>query len=448
MADESSEKLVAVFIDAENLIRPLEQRFERFNLDGILRRVKGYGVLILSRSYADWGFYPCKEYIRDFSYSGVEMSQVHSDIRGKNTADMQLAVDVMEHCQTKHAAEIIVLASGDRDFVPLVQSLRRQGKEVICIGYDDSSNQTLQQICDVYISYGALASGAQIPAKEMVPATQALGSPAEPAAPTVDPLQQAFQTLVDSILAIKRSNKPQNGGNANQVMRQMMPSFDFLALGFDSFKAFVEDAHKKGLVKMTPPASGLGDFWLDVITPETVAAPPEPVSVLNYDSVDEAVETYKRLLAEKRVPLISWKFRKPLVEHMWEFLQTRGEVGAMGSELVRELMGYSYEQEWSISEEQIFKLIYTLNLGFCFKISGVAQKTTDIMNNFLTPSVDLEQAFEFMHYVYMSGLKHADWKIIWKPEAVAELFFNSRSQAALKISQKLIYGLLEWSRFR
>jgi len=443
---EEKERSVALFIDAENLIRPLEQRFEKFDLESVLRRIKGYGVLILSRAYGDWGFFPCRDFIRDFSIAGVEMTQVHSDIRGKNTADMQLAVDIMEHCQSKFAAEIIALVSGDRDFVPLVQSLRRQGKTVICIGYDETSNQTLQQISDIFISYQNLgASGVVIkPPVEPAPSVKP-GAPIPPPAPVIDPREQAFTTLVEAINAIKRMNKPLIGGNANQVVRQLQPSFDFLALGYGSFKEFVEDAHKRGKVKMTLPASGIGDFTLDTISAaQTELEPAAPV--LDYDTTDDALLSYRRLLAEKRVPLIPWKFRKPLVEHLWAYLEPRGEVGAMGSELVEELRNFALENEWNVSEEQVFKLIYTLNLGFCFKISGVAQRTTDIMNNFLSASVDLEQAIDFMQYVYLSGLKHADRYVKLKPEAVAELLFDSRKPDDVKAAQELIYGLVEWGR--
>jgi len=447
--EENQEKLVALFIDAENLIRPLEQRLERFNLDSILRRTKGYGVLILSRAYADWGYFPCRDFIRDFSLAGVEMTQVHSDFRGKNTADMQLSVDVMEHCQAKFAAEIIVLVSGDRDFVPLVQSLRRNGKMVICIGFDDTSNTTLQQICDVYISYQSLGGAAKTigPVAEPESIIKPGAKTPPPPPPAIDPKEQAFTTLIEAINAIKRMNKPLIGGNANQVVRQLQPSFDFLALGYGSFKEFVEDAHKKGKIKMTLPASGIGDFTLDTVSAPVVA--PEPaLPAFDYNSTDEAVRSYRKLLAEKRVPLIPWKFRKPLLEHLWAYLEARGEVGAMGSELVDELRSFALENEWNVSEEQVFKLIYTLNLGFCFKVSGVAQRTQDIMNNFLTPSVELDQAFDFMQYVYLSGLKHADRYIKFTPEAVAELLFESRSAEDVKQAQYLIYGLAEWQRMK
>lgn len=441
-------KLVALFIDAENLIRPLEQRLERFLLEPILRRSREYGSLIFSRAYADWGYFPCKEYIRDFSKAGVEMSQLHSDFKGKNTADVQLAVDVMEHCTGRHSADSIVVVSGDRDFVPLVQSLRRMGKEVICICVDDASNQTLEQICDVYIAYETLSGTARPPVE---PVTSE-AAPTEEKVEAPDPMKQALTTLVDAVVAIKRRSQPQGGGNVNSVMRQLQPSFDFLALGFDSFKEFCEEAARRGAIKMSMPTSGIGDFILDYGTsssePGIRPISIQQVSHFNYDSPEGAIDSYRKLLQRKRVPLLPWRYRKPLVEHLWEFLSQRGEVGAYGSELVREVISFAWEQEWNVSEEQGFKMIYTMNLGFCFKIAGVAQKTTDIMNNFLTPAVDVDQAFDLMHFVYLSGLKMEDRNIRFRPDAVAELLFDEVNPDNTKAAQNLIFDMIEWQRGR
>lgn len=51
----------------------------------------------------------------------------------KNTTDMSLAVDVMELvCQTPQL-KLLVVASGDLDFVPLVVRLRERGIRVVCV---------------------------------------------------------------------------------------------------------------------------------------------------------------------------------------------------------------------------------------------------------------------------------------------------------------------------
>lgn len=51
----------------------------------------------------------------------------------KNTTDIALASDAMEFACQKPAPSIIVIGSGDADFVPLVVRLRERGIKVVCV---------------------------------------------------------------------------------------------------------------------------------------------------------------------------------------------------------------------------------------------------------------------------------------------------------------------------
>ncbi|MBM3329399.1 MAG: NYN domain-containing protein [Calditrichaeota bacterium] len=445
MPAENHEKRVALFIDAENLIRPLENKLERLNLESIIRRVREQGVLMLSRAYGDWGYLPCRDYIREFNSFGIEMSQLHSDQRGKNTADMQLTVDVLEHCRSSISAQAIVLASGDRDFVPLVQALRRQGKEVICICIDEAASSVLQQICDVYIAYDTLKLLPQKIAEQPAAPGTAVAPVEEDVATLLEKERgKAFQTLADAIIAVKRRGGPAIGGHVNTVMRQLMPSFDLITLGFNSFKEFVEEGYKRKLVLIVKPESGIGDFSLDV--PSAEAKPkPQLGQGLNYLTIEESVKSYRILLERKRVAWIPWKFREPIVRHLWETLLARGDSGMLGDDMVDMLIDFAYEREWNISESQIVKLLYTLNIAYCFKIDGVAKRVNDVLSSYLTTAVDdVDQVLEFMHLTYLKGLRFEDHACILKPEAVAELLFDARTPEFVTTAQQLIYDCYTW----
>ena len=51
----------------------------------------------------------------------------------KNTTDMSLAVDAMELACMAPRPELVVIGSGDLDFVPLVVRLREKGIKVVCV---------------------------------------------------------------------------------------------------------------------------------------------------------------------------------------------------------------------------------------------------------------------------------------------------------------------------
>jgi len=73
----------------------------------------------------------------------------------KNTTDMSLAVDAMElACFAPHP-KLMVIASGDLDFVPLVVRLRERGIKVVCISERSRMAQDAVPAYDQVIYVGA-----------------------------------------------------------------------------------------------------------------------------------------------------------------------------------------------------------------------------------------------------------------------------------------------------
>lgn len=56
----------------------------------------------------------------------------------KNAADMKLCIDAMEVLYTRAEIETFVLFAGDRDYIPLIQHLKKQAKSVIAVGFEGS----------------------------------------------------------------------------------------------------------------------------------------------------------------------------------------------------------------------------------------------------------------------------------------------------------------------
>ncbi|MFC7668064.1 NYN domain-containing protein [Hymenobacter humi] len=65
----------------------------------------------------------------------------------KNAADMQLCIDALEVMYTRPDIGTFVLVAGDRDYIPLLQHLRRQARQVLVAGFRESvSGDLLQNI--------------------------------------------------------------------------------------------------------------------------------------------------------------------------------------------------------------------------------------------------------------------------------------------------------------
>ncbi|HEY3875908.1 MAG TPA: NYN domain-containing protein, partial [Candidatus Kapabacteria bacterium] len=65
----------------------------------------------------------------------------------KNSADMRLCIDALEVLYTRPEIRTVVLVAGDRDYIPLVQHMRRQGRNVfVCSFRSNVSGDLLQNI--------------------------------------------------------------------------------------------------------------------------------------------------------------------------------------------------------------------------------------------------------------------------------------------------------------
>ena len=56
----------------------------------------------------------------------------------KNAADMQLCIDVLEVLYTRGEISTFVLVAGDRDYIPVIQHLRRQARRILGVGFRES----------------------------------------------------------------------------------------------------------------------------------------------------------------------------------------------------------------------------------------------------------------------------------------------------------------------
>lgn len=56
----------------------------------------------------------------------------------KNAADMRLCIDVLEVLYTRQEIGTFVLVAGDRDYIPVIQHLRRQARHVLGVGFRES----------------------------------------------------------------------------------------------------------------------------------------------------------------------------------------------------------------------------------------------------------------------------------------------------------------------
>ncbi len=152
---------IAIYLDLDNLVIGAMEADLTFDINLVLERVQELsdGRIALQRAYGDWR--QRANMTRALAAAGFELeSTVRLGNNSKNLADMQMVVDAMSTLIDGQDFDTYVLITGDRDFAPLVQSLRKRGKTVIGAGVKHTTSRRLVNVCDQFIFYDDLASTA------------------------------------------------------------------------------------------------------------------------------------------------------------------------------------------------------------------------------------------------------------------------------------------------
>lgn len=144
----------AIFLDYENLLYHLKNEYAdppqvTDAIAEILRNLRvhlatqcGLDVIIF-KAYADFERSPAA--LGSLYLMGVDTHNVLGTDH-KNAADMRLCIDLMEVLYTRPDIQHYVLVAGDRDYIPVVQQLRRQGRQVMAAAFRQTVSGDLLQI--------------------------------------------------------------------------------------------------------------------------------------------------------------------------------------------------------------------------------------------------------------------------------------------------------------
>ena len=230
------ERILAVFIDFENLALGFGNRRDRFQIEKVLERLVEKGKIVAKKAYADWSRFG--NYASALHACAVELIEIPKRTQtGKNSADIRMCVDAMDLAYSKDHIDTFVVVSGDSDFSPLVSKLKELGKHVIGLGLADSTSDLLRDNCDEFIYYEDLAHG---PASPLAIDT---GIP--------EVKRKAFNLLLDSLIALRRENKEtMYSSMVKDTMKRKKPSFNEEYHGYRTFSELLEDAQRFGFVEL------------------------------------------------------------------------------------------------------------------------------------------------------------------------------------------------------
>lgn len=160
-------KNVAVFIDFENIAISLKEQGYPVNLDQLIvafvRQAQAHGQPVKLSAYAPWsirGSLPplidsTGREVTDEATSRLMVANIEPVITlpGKNSADMKIAQHVISDSGHADAADVYIVASGDRDFNDVINALRARNKTVILWAVRGSTSRQLEKNTNVSIEY-------------------------------------------------------------------------------------------------------------------------------------------------------------------------------------------------------------------------------------------------------------------------------------------------------
>lgn len=303
MTTEQVRPDVAVFIDFENVYVSVHEKLDASpNFESIMDRCNDIGRVVIARAYADWYRYPRITsalyangiepiYVPTYYYD-KDMGRTGRAI--KNSVDMNLCIDAMKSLFINANVEKFVLITGDRDFIPLVNSIRQQGKEVFIIGIGGAASTHLAQSADEFIFYEQLVGKTPPPAARRSRASRSEPEPGGASRPSAPVETDIYDTLVEAVHLVRERGYLSTLGSLKLVMKELMGG-DFKesrykdpnGRAFTKFKDFVVEAERRGKVQIYTngtvsevflpgeDASKLSQF-AEIKGEENQTSPPEP----------------------------------------------------------------------------------------------------------------------------------------------------------------------------
>ena len=236
------ERILAVFIDFENLALGFAGRRERFEITKVLERLVEKGKIVAKKAYCDWSRFGA--YAGSLHECAIELIEIPKrSMTGKNSADIRLVVDAIDLAYGKDHIDTFVIVSGDSDFSPLVSKLKELGKHVIGLGLQDATSHLLRDNCDEFIYYEDLDRPPLMPMVDNLPLPEGK--------------RKVYGLMMESLLALRRENKDTIiSSMIKDTMKRKRPSFNEEYYGYRTFSELLEEAQRLGVLELEKHKTG------------------------------------------------------------------------------------------------------------------------------------------------------------------------------------------------
>jgi uncharacterized protein (TIGR00288 family) len=231
---------IAILWDIENVTPRSDSLF----VNGLIEYANEIGKVSVATAYGDWARGSIRKTSEALSENSFEMIHVPYTKKQKNSADMALSAHAIELIYQYPHLKKMILVTGDADFRPLLQSLRKHGIETIIICDSQSASEDLLLLADEYKDF-----------RDLIPDTEDEEDNGSYDSRSSQPkhaigLPEALILLKEAINIMNRRKKVTSLGAVKVRMKLLNDTFDENRLGFRSWKKFILFAEKEGAIEL------------------------------------------------------------------------------------------------------------------------------------------------------------------------------------------------------
>ena len=151
------EQRVEVLIDVQNLYHSAKNLYKtKVNFNEVLKRaiagrkfIRAFAYVVRTKTGEEKAFFEA------LTKLGIEtkVRDLQEFYGGAKKADWDVGI-VIDAIRTAPGVDVVVLCSGDGDFVPLVEYLKNQGKRVEIIAFKRTTSSKLIEVTDEFLDMG------------------------------------------------------------------------------------------------------------------------------------------------------------------------------------------------------------------------------------------------------------------------------------------------------
>ena len=237
---------VAILWDIEN-VTPSK---DSFFVDGLLEYAKQIGNIASALAIGNWTATLTNSLAVTLSEKGFELIHMpqpdEKTKRKKNSADFVLITKATEMIFQYPHIRTYLLLTGDIDFRPLLQTLKKHGKRIIVICDSNTASEDLLEFADEYTDYRTLIpDDTATETNEQSETAQGLKQ------------EEAFPLLTEAIQEMTKQKKIPTPGSVKVRMQLLNENFSGTVLGCATWQEFINVAAKQKIVTVTNTDHGI-----------------------------------------------------------------------------------------------------------------------------------------------------------------------------------------------